>query len=129
MRTVAARGLWLAAAVTLVSSCGGGDSAPSGSGGGTTGPTITITASGVSPRTVTITPGTQVTFTNNDGRSHFMASDPHPTHEDCTEINSVEPLATGQSRQTGNMNTVRSCGFHDHDNPTNTGLQGSIIIQ
>ena len=109
--------------------CGGSDSAPSGSGGTATGPTITITSSGVNPKTVTVAPGTQVTFVNRDNRPHFMASDPHPFHEDCPEINSVGPLNPGQQRQTGNLNTVRRCGFHDHDNPTNTGLQGSIVIQ
>jgi len=110
--------------------CGGSDSAPSNSGGTmTTGPTITITSSGVNPKNLTVTPGTQVTFINSDNRPHFMASDPHPTHEDCPEINSVGPLNPGQQRQTGNLNTVRRCGFHDHDNPNNTGLQGSIVIQ
>ena len=108
----------------------GSDSAPSsGGGGGTTGPTITITSSGVSPKTLTVSPGTQVTFLNSDSRSHDMASDPHPTHENCPPINQVGILAAGQSRQTGNLNTVRSCGYHDHNLPENTSLQGTITVQ
>ena len=105
------------------------DSAPSSGGGGTTGPTITITSGGVSPRTLTVSPGTQVTFLNSDSRPHDMASDPHPTHENCPPINQVGVLAAGQSRQTGNLNTVRSCEYHDHGLPQNTSLQGTIIIQ
>ena len=63
-----------------------------------------------------------------------MASDPHPDHTDCTEINSVGVLNTGQSRETGNLVTPKTCGFHDHDNPpptTQAGNQwtGRIIIR
>ena len=115
-------------ALVAVAACES-DSAPSGGGGGTTGPTITITSSGVSPKTLTVSPGTQVTFLNSDSRPHDMASDPHPTHENCTAINQVGVLAAGQSRQTGNLNTVRSCGYHDHSLPQNTSLLGTIVVQ
>ena len=37
--------------------------------------------------------------------------------------------ALGQQRTSGNFNTARTCGFHDHNLPENTGLQGRIIIQ
>jgi plastocyanin len=91
--------------------------------------TIAISASGASPRSLTVSRGTQVTFVNNDSRSHSMNSDPHPTHGDCPEIDQVGFLSPGQSKQTGNLNTVRTCGYHDHDNPGNTSLQGTITIQ
>ena len=58
-----------------------------------------------------------------------MFSDPHPEHTDCPELDSVGFLSPGQSRQTGNLNTVRTCGFHDHELPENRNLQGTIIIQ
>jgi hypothetical protein len=71
-----------------------------------------------------------VTFINNDTIPHNMASDPHPEHTDCPEINQVGVLSPGQSRQTGNMTTNRAtCGFHDHDQPTVVSLQGTITIQ
>ena len=122
------RGMVAAALAAATISCGGGssDTMPSPLPNG---PTITITASGVSPRTITISRGTQVTFVNNDSRSHDMTSDPHPEHTDCPEINQVGLLRSGQSRQTGNLNTARTCGFHDHDNPFNATLRGSITIQ
>jgi plastocyanin len=115
--------------VILTMACGKSDPAPSGGGGSGNGPTITITASGASPRAVTVSPGTQVTFVNNDSRSHEMTSDPHPTHEDCPPINQVGTLAPGQTRQTGNLNATGRCGFHDHNLPQNTSLQGTITIQ
>ena len=58
-----------------------------------------------------------------------MNSDPHPEHDTCREINAVSFLTAGQSKATDNLNTVRTCGFHDHDQPSNTSLQGTIRIQ
>jgi plastocyanin len=95
----------------------------------TGGTTFTITSSGVSPRTLTVPIGTRVTFVNNDSRPHDMSSNPHPEHTDCPAINDVGFLQAGQSRQTGNLTVARTCGFHDHDQPTNSSLQGSIVIQ
>jgi plastocyanin len=98
-------------------------------GGGTPAATITITSSGVSPKTVTVAAGSRVAFVNNDSIAHEMNSDPHPTHTDCPPINDVGRLTPGQTKLTGNLNTVRSCGYHDHNLPANTGLQGTIVIQ
>ena len=98
-------------------------------GGGTQAATFTITASGVSPKTLTVSLGTQVTFINQDQISHEMFSDPHPEHSDCPEINQVGFLSPGQSRQSGNLNTARACGFHDHNLPSSTSLQGTITIR
>jgi plastocyanin len=121
------------ASLTLAGvSCGGSSSGPSSpSGGGAEGRTITITSSGASPVSLTITPGTRVLFVNNDTRTHNMTSDPHPEHDLCPEINAVGFLSPGQSRETGNLNTVRTCGFHDHDDPPPGGSRwtGSLIVR
>ena len=92
--------------------------------------TITIGTDGrVTPSSVTIAPGGRVTMINNDSRSHDMQSDPHPEHTQCPEFNQIGFLTTGQSRASGNFNTARTCGYHDHNLPDNTGLQGRIVIQ
>jgi plastocyanin len=121
--------LIVVATTILTSACGGSDSG----GSPPTAPpgplTFTITAAGISPKTLTVAVGSQVTFANNDSASHEMFSDPHPEHMDCPEINSVGFLSPGQSKQTGNLNTVRTCSFHDHEQPLNTFLQGSILIR
>ena len=91
--------------------------------------TVTITSSGVSPKSVTISVGDRVTFVNNDSRFHEMLSDPHPSHTDCPPMDDVGALAPGQSRQTGVFTTARSCSYHDHGNPGNSSLQGTIVIQ
>jgi plastocyanin len=91
--------------------------------------TIWILNNAVCPASLTVPRGTRVTFINNDSRPHDMASNPHPEHTDCPAINDVGFLQAGQTRQTGNLTVARTCGFHDHDQPTNTALQGSIVTQ
>jgi len=91
--------------------------------------TILIVNNAVCPQTLTVPRGSQVTFINNDNRQHEMYSNPHPEHTDCPEINQVGHLDPGQSRQTGNLNVARTCGFHDHMNAENRALQGTITIQ
>jgi plastocyanin len=138
IRTITTLGA--ATLLMIAAACGGGGSSSSGGGGGTpTTPsptpapggsaTITITANGVSPRSVTIAAGQRVTFVNNDSRAHDMASDPHPAHTTCPAINDVGFLQPNQSRTTGNLTTARTCGYHDHNRDTDTSLQGSIVIQ
>ena len=116
----------------LVSSCGGSSpSSPSGGSGGGSSTTITITSAGVNSSQLNITQGTRVLFVNNDTRAHNMTSDPHPEHNDCPEVNTVGLLLPGQSRETANMNTIRTCGFHDHDDPPPGGARfaGRITIR
>ena len=138
---------WIGCAALTVAlsaaACGGGSSpttpsptpspsptptpTPTPSPGG--GLTITITASGVAPKALTVPAGSRVTFVNNSNTPHDMNSNPHPEHTDCPEINQVGFLTPGQSRATGNLNTVRTCGYHDHNRDSDTSLQGTITIQ
>jgi plastocyanin len=91
--------------------------------------TITITASGATPRNVIIGLGQRVRFVNNDTVPHNMASDPHPEHNDCPEFDQVGFLLPNQSRETGNLVVARTCGFHDHDKPEILPLTGSVVIR
>ena len=114
----------------LVSSCGGSSpSGPSPDPGGNPSITITMTSAGVSPKQLTVPQGTRVLFTNNDSRSHLMNSDPHPDHTDCVEINNIGNISTGQTKETGNLNTIKTCGYHDHNFPDNNLFKGQIIIR
>jgi plastocyanin len=127
-------GRFTALVLALAAAACGGDDTPStpttptpSPGGSST--TITITANGVSPRAITVSAGSRVTFVNSDSRPHDMASDPHPSHTNCPAINEVGFLQPNQSRQTGNLTTPRTCGYHDHNLPSDTTLQGTITIQ
>lgn len=140
MRTIAVLPLCVASALLLAAaSCGGGGNGtpssptptptPNPTPAPSTDVTITITASGASPRSVTVAAGSRVTFVNSGTRVHDMSSNPHPEHTDCPALNQVGFLQPGQSRTSGNLNTVRTCGFHDHNRDSDTSLQGTVIIQ
>lgn len=136
------RTLTILAVAALALGCSGGSGNSGNSGGGspttpTTGnpnqpvatTTITITAAGVSPKVITVPAGSRVTFINNDSRSHEMNSDPHPSHGECPAIDDVGFIQAGQTKLTGNLTVVRTCGYHDHNLPSSTALQGQIIVQ
>ncbi|HET7217813.1 MAG TPA: hypothetical protein VFJ02_07180 [Vicinamibacterales bacterium] len=104
-----------------------------GSGSGTPGPsgaTITISTAGVlTPSSVTINNGESVTFVNNRNTGHQIASNPHPAHTDCPAINAVGTISAGQTKLTNAFTTSRSCGFHDHNDPNNTNLHGTVTVR
>jgi hypothetical protein len=135
-----ARRHWLASA-SLTSvlaltlwSCGGGGSpsSPSGGGGGGGTPTdtttITITGAGVTPQNIIVNANARVTFVNNDSRVHEPASNPHPSHTQCPELN-VGRVEPGQSRESGPAVGGRTCGFHDHLEDSNASLRGSVQVR
>jgi len=128
-----ATGSVVAVALAAAAACGGSSSNPSGPTGTCTPSsspnTIVIQNNQVCPSTLTVARGSQVTMINNDSRVHEMDSDPHPEHTQCPEINQIDFLNPGQSRSSGNLNTARTCGYHDHTNPQTTSLQGRITIQ
>jgi plastocyanin len=109
---------------------GGSPLVPSGSGAGPSGATITIGSnSTVSPASVSITTGQSVTVVNNDTRAHEIASDPHPAHTNCPSINALGAIPAGTTRLTNAFTGTGSCGFHDHGDPNNNALKGTITIR
>ena len=117
-------------AALLLASCGGGGRSPSTPSPVTNPNQVVITASGaVSPAEIVVSPGSRVLFVNRDSRRHDMSSDPHPEHTLCPEINAVGILQPNDSRETGNLVAVRTCTYHDHDNPGNDLLKGRIVIR
>ena len=123
--------VWVSALAVSTAGCGGSsDVSPSPpSSGDAPAATITITATGASPKSVTVSPGSQVLFVNNDSREHQMFSDPHPEHTDCPAFDQVGSLGAGPRRTTGNLNVARTCNFHDHLHFEETSLRGSVIIR
>jgi plastocyanin len=137
--SLAALTLTIGSSLAVVA-CGGGDSpsAPSPSPSPTPSPTptpppsggttITITSAGVSPKDIVVARGSRVTFVNNDAVGHDMNSNPHPEHTSCTDMN-VGNVAPGQNQRTDVLTIARTCGYHDHNQPSNGNLQGTITIQ
>jgi hypothetical protein len=124
-----------AAVITLAAalSCGGSSSSstsPSGSCTPSSNPnTLVVMNNTICPQTLTVTLGAQLTIQNQDSRSHEMTSDPHPSHTDCPELNQIGFLNSGQSRTSGNLNTARRCGMHDHSDPERASLKATVTIQ
>jgi plastocyanin len=138
MHPVRARFVGSLVALGLLAGCGGSPNSPSsvtvivrdGGAGGTNGATITITAAGVSAKSVTVAVGQTVTFINNDNRSHEMASDPHPQHGSCPSMESgLATIAAGQTKVTHAFANAGTCGYHDHLDDGNNALKGTITVQ
>jgi plastocyanin len=92
-------------------------------------PTITITASGMTPLEITINVGQRVTFVNNDTRPHDVVGGRDPNNPDCPEIVQAGFLAPGQRGETGVFTTARTCEYHDHTMLSVPAFQGRIIIR
>ncbi|MBI5466798.1 MAG: cupredoxin domain-containing protein [Candidatus Kerfeldbacteria bacterium] len=90
--------------------------------------TVTITSSGVSPKTVTIKAGDTVKFVNNDSTAHQISSNPHPTHTGYPGFDSLSGVANGSS-YSFTFTRTGSFGYHDHDDSTNSKFQGTVIVQ
>jgi plastocyanin len=91
--------------------------------------TVTITSAGANPKSVQVAPGSRVLFINNDTQEHYIHSDPHPDATDCPELNQIGILKNGEQRETGNLVNITTCGYHDHNIPTNNNFKGTIIIK
>jgi plastocyanin len=114
----------------IMAGCGGyGSPTDPGLPTGVEGAIVTITPSGVDPKTVTIDVGQSVTFVNNDSVAHNMASDPFPLYSDCPAVNRVGNLGPAQRVATGAFTVARSCGYHDLLRNTDVRFQGTINIR
>jgi plastocyanin len=123
--------LLLAAVLATSVACGSGNDNPNSptppGAPGPSGATITILANGtISPSTVDINVGQSVTVINQDSRNHELSSDPHPSHSDCPQF--VVLKSPGQTKISNALPTAKTCGIHDHLDPTNVNLLGQIRV-
>jgi hypothetical protein len=92
-------------------------------------PSITVTASGFSPREVTIGVGGTVRLVNGDTRPHDLMGGLDPSRPECPEIANAGFLAPGQSRDAGPFPTAQVCNLHSHAFIGVAAFQGKIIVQ
>ncbi len=79
-----------------------------------------------SPTKMVISKGAKVTWTNNDTVSHFVNTDPHPSHNYLPTLNSLE-LKPGQSHSYTFANTGEwpyHCSLHFPEN-----MVASVIVR
>ena len=149
------RAVFLLIALIAVAGCTGGssdstDTQQTAGGSGVEGTLIHITSTGFSPSTITVAPGTTVTWINNDTTAHWVASARHPTHdaypgaaydESGSYGGTLSCAAEGQPK-TGAFDTCKSLEkgdtysftfnqagmfpYHDHVNPT---IFATVVVQ
>lgn len=108
----------------------GGTAAPgggAGGGGGVTGPALTMTSSGISPKTIQLAAGATLTIVNSDSVAHELASDPHPVHTNCPQFNGGL-LQPGQTVTLQAGTAAMTCGVHDHVAPTDSRFFATIQV-
>jgi len=82
---------------------------------GTTFPTLTITANGLSPDLPFLVPGSPIRIVNNDSRPHRIHLDSVGAQPGCEAIDVSGELAPGESRLTAPIGLdVTGCAVHDH---------------
>ncbi len=103
--------------------------------------TITLTDSGFSPSSVTISVGQTVRFVNNSSRGMWVGADEHPTHTEYDGTSTREHCADG-ANTTGSFDQCTSApagaswdytflksgtfGYHNHVGASNTG---TVIVR
>lgn len=85
---------------------------------------ITITQAGFSPKDITISQGTTVTWMNSDTADHAVNSAPHPTHTIYPLLNlgTIKP----EEKKSLIFPKAGTYKYHDHLNPS---LFGSVTVQ
>ncbi len=86
--------------------------------------TVTITADGFNPATITIKAGTKVTWINKSGAIVSINSNPHPIHTDYSPLN----LGTVQDGASVSLTFDKpgTYKYHNHLNPSQTG---TVVVQ
>lgn len=87
---------------------------------------IAITSKGYNPSVVTIVKGDVVVWTNQDTAIHKVNSDPFPTDNQYSQLNSTIPLKT-KYNYSFVFNQVGTYHYHDDLNPTT--YKGTIIVK
>ena len=96
---------------------------------------VTYTDAGFSPKTIEVSKGDTVTFTNNSSRNMWIASNMHPTHneyptesdEDClgSSFDACIGIPVGES-WSFTFDRIGEWGYHDHLSVSRTG---TIIVE
>ena len=76
------------------------------------------------PSHIIVSPGTKVTWTNNDGVAHFVNSDPHPSHNGVPTLNS----STLNKDQTYSY-TFATPGIFGFHCSAHTNMTGQVLVQ
>lgn len=85
---------------------------------------ITLSADGYSPATLTIKAGTTVTWTNKSGTMATVNSDPHPTHTNYPPLN-LGKFSDGETL-TLRFDQPGTFGYHNH---YDASQKGTVVVK
>ncbi len=96
----------------------------------TTQPTaeVSITKDGLTPATIKVDTGTQVTWTNNDTKPHQVSADPHPLHDTIEGFDSDNVLQPGDSLSF-TFETPGTYQVHDHLDYLDKTYHGTVEVE
>lgn len=97
--------------------------AEEGPAGASQSATITYSESGFGPSEITVLAGAVVTVKNDTSETLGFQSDPHPVHNENTELN-IDDIGPGESRSFS-VDNIGTWGYHNHLDPDKTG---TIIV-
>ena len=86
---------------------------------------VTYSSNGFTPKTLTVTVGTEVTFINTSSDSMWVASNPHPIHADYSGFDARRSYGTGES-YTFTFTKKGTWGYHNHRDPGDTG---TVVVE
>lgn len=89
------------------------------------GPEVAFTSRGFNPQTVTIEPGTTVTWTNESDEQMWVASSVHPTHGDLPAFDQREGVGTDET-YSYQFDQQGEWSFHNHLVPSH---KGTVIVE
>lgn len=121
----------VAVAALALSGCGHQPTAPRGPGSRSSvsaaavANTVSITSSGFSPVTITVSAGTTVTWTNTDTVTHTVSSDPYPINTDLANFDSIKPL---QPHQTYSFTFTKVGQWTYHDQLRPASFTGTVVV-
>lgn len=87
---------------------------------------IQITSEGFLPATTTISAGQSVTWKNYDQQGHWVASDPYPSNDKLSSLNSNGPISQN-SAYSYTFDKAGTYTYHDQLNPYK--IQGTIVVK
>jgi plastocyanin len=85
---------------------------------------VIISATGFSPKEITVKVGDNVTWVNSDTATQNVSSDPHPTHTKYAPLNLGNIPAGGKVALM--FDKAGTYTYHDHLHPSMTG---TVIVQ
>ena len=86
---------------------------------------VSISSSGFFPKLIELKQGTTVTWTNYDSSPHQVSSDPYPSNDKLSSLNSLALAANDSFSYT--FNTKGTFTYHDNLNPFK--LLGTVVVR